>query len=359
MLMRVLIDSQIFNLQRRGGISRYFASLASQMEATPGIDLRTGVAITRNEPLLLAGVGARRVRLVGARGEPRWLGLVNRAYTRFLPEPDVRHYTYYDPRYLARRPNAKTVVTVHDMIPESHGGEFGGSNAHLAKRQYVDACHAVICVSEATRQELFRWYGAPDKPVVVTHEGVDDYYFQAARQGARDYVLFVGNRSSYKNFSTLLKAYALLRRDFPHVALRCIGGGALTPEERSDIAGLELTGHVFQETVIESELPSVYASAAAFCFPSVAEGFGLPALESLATGTPTVLSDIPPFREVADDAAAYFDPTSVEQLVERLTEALGRGEQDDSAREYRRRRARVFSWEKTAAATIALYESLL
>jgi len=139
----------------------------------------------------------------------------------------------------------------------------------------------------------------------------------------------------------------------------CSGGGSFTPDEASFLKGLGLNGRVRQHTVNDDTLAELYRRAAAFVYPSIYEGFGIPVLEAFACRCPAVISESSSLPEVGGDATAYFNPkdeSSIEHAVHKVI-------YDDGLRERLRskgyERLKKFSWEKTSKETIELYKSVL
>jgi glycosyltransferase involved in cell wall biosynthesis len=359
--MRVGFDEQAFLAQRRGGVSTYFVRLVEQFRADPGLGVEPvlGWSMAPNEHVVEAGL-ARAVP--GDRGRPEFDPLASgTAFVANLParlrarRVDLHHYTFYHPRFLRRRTSAPTVSTVHDMIPELYPQLFT-RDPHLHKAEYLRRSGLVLCVSEATRQDLFRLHGDPGVPVRVTHLGVGEAFrpgLPRLPQMPPRYVLFVGRRGGYKDFPVLVEALAQARLEGAWVVV--LGGGALTDEERELLDGAGLDGRWTHATASQEELPRWYSGAEVFVFPSRYEGFGLPTLEAMACGCPTVLARSSSLPEVGGKACEYFlpgDPSALAEVLRRLWD-------DEQLRAARRAdglaRAASFTWRRTAEATTAAY----
>ena len=239
---------------------------------------------------------------------------------------DLIHHTFYHPRFLRDYPRTPKVVTIYDMIPEVMGarGRFG-SSPHMAKREYVARADLLIFISESAHEDLISAYGTPSAPCVITHLGVDGRFLEGGTLPAgfpSEYVLFVGNRSGYKDFATLLASFAYAPKDLGGVHLVCVGGGPLTSDELAAATTAGLHGRLHQFSLTDEEMPGAYANAAAFVFPSRYEGFGLPALEAMAAGTPAILARTSSLPEVGGDAAVYFTPGDSEELAAVLMDVL-------------------------------------
>ena len=357
--MRVHIDDQVFSFQTYGGISRYFFELmrAYQLDPSLGIELDFPRIWTRTHALQECGMGRKVPALLGKRRRLiRWM---NRQLLANEPV-EVVHHTSYDPSYLRRlNPTQLRAITIVDMIPERYPELFPGGNPHRGKKACVEGADLIFCISEATRQDLIKFYGQPDAPLVVTPLGVSpDFGPDATRPEAvpERYILFVGARIGYKDFSVLTKAYAQADLD-PEIKLMVVGGGPLKPREKASLKDLGIADRVVWASLSDSELAGAYANALAFVFPSRWEGFGIPTLEAMASGCPVILASSSAHLEVGGDAALFFPPGEVTELARRLNEvASDEALRAESSRRGQARAAR-FTWEETARLTADAYRT--
>jgi glycosyltransferase involved in cell wall biosynthesis len=352
----VAFDEQIFLLQRFGGVSKYFVELIRALEdQSDDVSVELPYSTVCNEHALDAWPG----RFKPARGPAQPYPQLVAAGARPRRRPsgvDVVHHTFYNSRFLRDYPGVPKVVTIYDMIPELLGerGRFG--NPHMAKREYVRRASAIICISESARDDMLALYGVPDCPVEVVHLGVDPSF---ATGGARPagfperYVLFVGRRGGYKNFAAVARAFEAVAAEDKDVSLVCVGGGPLTAEEISTLG--TAAGRVSQHSLPDADMPGAYANAECFVFPSRYEGFGLPAVEALAAGTPTILARTSSLPEVGGSAASYFEPDDVDGLVHEVRRALALGPARDGVVAAGRRHAAAFTWARTALQTAQVY----
>lgn len=272
---------------------------------------------------------------------------------------DVFHGTNYVAPPTRR---AGTVVTVHDLAYLELPATV--SSASLAYRHLVPAAlarGAVVCaVSEAMGVTIREAYALPEERVVVTPLGVDDSWFSVGTPFPppglglpAQYVVAVGTLEPRKNLAVLLDAYRLSSArgdDLPPLVL--VGaegwGDAL---DTSGIASSRLvrTGHL-----PFADLQRVVAGADLLAFPSRYEGFGLPPLEALATGTAVLAADLAVTREVLSDQARFADASSPEAVLEGLQTTLTH---PAGSPESRRARARTFTWARCATATVQAYRT--
>lgn len=358
--MRVAIDEQIFAIQRFGGISRYFAELSQQFLEDPelGIDLFTAPTPVYNDYLIrgLHGRAALPATFPASKLRATAHMLVRR---RRRGNVDVVHHTFYMTRFLKDFRGAKRVITVYDMIPERFPGAFKRQDLLTSKRAFIERADEIICISHATREDLLHFMPDIAANVTVVHLGVDFDFFSRPTDPLPDwpaeYLLFVGKRDGYKDASTLVRAFERLAGRFPALHLVFVGGGSLTDGERRDFAARGIDRQVHHEELSDALMPAAYAHARAFVFPSQYEGFGLPALEAMASGTPTILCRAASLPEVGGDAAIYFDPGDDRLLAEVLEAALQDAALADRLLHAGRARAQEFTWARTARRTVGAY----
>jgi glycosyltransferase involved in cell wall biosynthesis len=360
--VRLDLDEQIFAIQRYGGISRMFAELARQFvtNAVPDVELLPIDApiVTRyilDHPELSGPLKAREAR-------SEWTALARyMSRIRKATACDVVHNTFYLPHGLAPIRGAKRVVTVHDMIPELLPGTRRLDRLTL-KRHYVERADHVICVSEATRRDLLRVFGQVKAPVSVVHHGVDGRFHPGVPRLdflPDRYVLFVGNRDAYKDADVLFRAFAIVAANDPDLQLLCVGGTGLSAREVDQFTTLGIRDRVSQQHLPDDAMASAYTHAEVFVFPSRFEGFGMPALEAMASGTPTILANATSLPEVGGDAAAYFEPGRADELAEVITTVLGDAGLRARMATAGLERASGFTWSRAADRTADVYRGLL
>jgi glycosyltransferase involved in cell wall biosynthesis len=361
--VRLAFDEQIFAIQSYGGISRVFAELAAAFssESVTDLDLLPINAAIVNRYLLDSDELRTQLQVRQARNQ--WTALFR--YATRLPShrnADVVHNTFYLPQGLASIGGAARIVTIHDMIPELLPHTRRRLDFITLKKRYVESADHIICVSEATKQDLIKVYGPPSVPVTVVHHGVDPRFHPVEQRHHRlpeRYVLFVGHRGQYKDARVLFRAFAELAKEDPSINLVCVGGDGFSPAETRQIEYLGIGARVTQHFLSDEEMISAYSHALAFVFPSHFEGFGLPALEAMACGAPVVLAAASSLPEVGGDAALYFEPGSVDDLARVLRALLT----DDAARSKATQlgldRAAEFTWRRAACATARVYREAL
>lgn len=365
--LRVGFDDQIFVAQPRGGFSKYFVELIKRLP-DHGIEPVMLPRWTRNLHLAESGLvpaAPPQGRLAARRDWALWrLTSHPRAQARRLPALDVLHHTFTHPGYLGtwRGPRVLTVV---DMTPELFPKLFPLGNPHLAKRRYAERADSIVSISDSTAQDLLRLYGDHLGPKTTTiHFGIGEEYLQPDTAANLDlpakYVLFVGMRGAYKDFATAVATVAGMRKHpgLEDVEFVVVGGGPLNSDEQALIAAHGLAHITTKLQPRDSEMPQVYRRALLFLFPSHYEGFGMPTLEALASGTATLLADASCSREVGGALASYAPPGNHEAWLTAALDAVTRDnlrriESDGPAY------ARKFTWAENARAHAEIYRQLV
>jgi len=361
--VKVSIDEQIFALQKHGGISRLFYELMKQFDADLGLDVEI-LPFARpiiNDYVLTDPQLRDLLKPVGSRTTVQ--GLFRQAMPgKYDDQAEIVHHTFYLPPGLYRYGKAKRIVTVYDMIPELMRHTKRRLDFATRKRRFLEAADHVICISESTRNDVKRIWPDLQVPMSVVYLGVNQGFNPNAPKDLSlpsRYLLHVGNRAGYKDAWTLTQAFGRIATEYPDLVLLFVGGGSPTPEERKQWATIGDGERVKWLSAEEGQLPSIYAQAEVCVVPSRYEGFGLPALEGLASGTPQILSDTSSLPEVGGEAALYFTPGNSHQLSERLEEVLSSPQERLRLSAAGVDQARKFSWAKTASETARLYQSVL
>jgi glycosyltransferase involved in cell wall biosynthesis len=289
----------------------------------------------------------------------------------FIGTPDLYHATdFILPPTRARR----TVLTVHDLTFERDPHSAMPSLLKFLKRVVpasVRKATHIIADSNATASDLRALYGVPADKITVIYSGVDRRFQPNPEPGERErirakytsgsapYVLAVGTLQRRKNHLGLVRAFA--QANLPDHELLIAGGqGWLYEEVYEEVTALGLSNRVrFSGFVDDADLPALYRQASALAFPSLYEGFGLPVLEAMASGTPVVTSNLSSLPEVAGAAGLLVNPGDTAAL----TAALERACLDPVWRAHvipaGIARAATFTWERAAQQLLAMYDRLL
>ncbi|GAB3228740.1 glycosyltransferase family 4 protein [Algoriphagus aestuariicola] len=243
------------------------------------------------------------------------------------------------------------VFTIHDLMHL-----FYYSRLHREYYRWVigplsKKAKKIITVSNYSKSLLIEKLGVPDDLVRVIYNGVGQNFFDNEREYALDrpYFLYVGNRRNYKNLPAMMEAFS--RADIPRDFVFALSGHP-NPEIENHIRQIGLEGRVrFLGRIPEEDLPAIYKGAHATLFVSKMEGFGLPVLESMASGTPVLTSSASSLPEIAGGAAICVDPEEVKAIQQGIELLVKDEAVYVSCVEKGLQRANDFSWEKTAYQT--------
>jgi glycosyltransferase involved in cell wall biosynthesis len=341
--MRILYDGQIYADQTRGGISRYFTNLIDRLpidiHPTLNCTYRQQKSYYPNHPnLQLQEFPNFRPYRIAHQLRGQYFRCLN----------DRQHFNIFHPTYYFLltqesfdRVRHPLVITVCDMIHEIFADTSTNDGTIGAKQAAIEAADAILCISENTKNDLIKYFPAAESKAVVTYLASE---FNSQRSEgiqtplARPYFLYVGARTKeYKNFDTLLLAFAKVASTDSDLYL-CVVGAPFNNAERQKAA--------------------LYRGSIAFVYPSLYEGFGIPPLEAMACGTVVVAANSSSIPEVVGDAGILFNPKSVGDLADIMSDLLHSPSQRDRLIAKGQERHQLFSWEKTAAQTVEVYRSL-
>jgi glycosyltransferase involved in cell wall biosynthesis len=266
----------------------------------------------------------------------------------------------------------RSVVTIHDcihlMFPQYLPNRAAYAYAKAAMWGAARRSDVIITVSEASKRDIQRFFNVPAHKIVVVYNAIDERFWvtpaeeDVARVRERyqldhRFVLYVGNIKPHKNLVRLIEAFDELRKQDDGLKLLIIGDEiSKLPALRRAVHHHKLHKHVrFLGYLSDETLGILYRLAAVFAFPSLYEGFGLPPLEAMASGTPVVTSNLSSLPEVTAGAAELVDPYDVTSIGNGLRRVL---ESPALAAEMSRKgllRAREFSWERSVATTRQVY----
>lgn len=267
------------------------------------------------------------------------------------------------------------ISTLHDMVPmyfeEDYLSDTRTRQWYERKLDDARRCDRIVTVSEASKRDIQRFLGIEPEQVRVVRNGYDPNRFNPSRREGEleeihrllgtstEYILHYGGADKHKNLTRLLHAYARLPRATRLKYPLVLGGRdvATSAEVLQAIAEHRLNEQVLLPGFIPSEmLPAMIRGAALFVFPSTHEGFGLPVVEAMACGTPTIGSNNSGVGEVLGQSAAGFDPFSVQEISERIGSALESGPLRSGLRDHGLARASAFSWRTAAQDLVGLFE---
>jgi glycosyltransferase involved in cell wall biosynthesis len=374
-MTKILIDPQIFVAHEFGGISRYFTELYHEFEAQEDTEVIFPLLYTDN-------IHYKESRFYADSFQQKnsfWIKY-SQIFRSYLPkqlkrkskkltisllkaqEFDLFIPTYYDPYFLEELKEKPFVLTVHDMIHELFPAYFVDDPATAKnKKVLIERATKIIAISENTKKDILKFYpsinAANIEVIYLGHTA--DHTAPLDIDVPNQYLLFVGNRSFYKNFNFFLKAIAPLLLETEDLFLVCAGGNSFNTEEQNLIKDLSLSNKVLQRNFKDAELKSYYQKAKCFVFPSAYEGFGIPVLEAMSAGCPIVLTNNSSFPEVAGDAGIYFEPDNATDLKNKVETVLVNTKLREIHVTKGIEQAKKFTWKKTAAKTLSVYHQAI
>jgi glycosyltransferase involved in cell wall biosynthesis len=369
--MRIAFDHQAFCRQIAGGISRYYCRLAEELSRQ---DQQVGIFAPVYRNVYLKELPTQLVHGFSIKNYPPKTagacvaanGLIARSMIRRW-QPDVVHETYFH-KQGNRADNLPRVVTVFDMISELDAQQQSKQPIDFKssdKYRIVQRADHVICISEHTRQDLVRLFDVSVNKLSVIHLGCDQplsqqYAAEVKPKISRPFLLYVGLREGYKNFSRMVNAIAassVLKKNFDIITF---GGGEFTLSERQLISSLGFDPQqVRQLGGTDQDLNSLYRQAAAFIYPSTYEGFGLPPLEAMAMQCPVVSSNASSMPEVIGDAAEFFDPGDTDSMRFAIEQVMLSEERKQDLIKKGNQRVAQFRWSTCAEKTLDVYQAVV
>ncbi len=383
---------------RRRGIGRYVGGLTEGIyaqraqhplaEEVTALRLRAGIGEKNQSQQAPTGAaGDTRVQLpqwhlrrATAQHRVRWV------FNELFLAAELRHanaalYHSTEPWSAPVSRNFATVLTCHDLIPLLFPEQYLNFD-HLYWRAYYawmertgrwNRLTRIIAISEATRRSLVELLGVDEARIDVVYNGIDHEFFQPVedtdrldevreRYGLeRPFLLYLGGYDFRKNISALVEAMAEVPET---LGAELVLAGGMSDETAADLGVLAARLGVEDDIrhlgyIDDADVPALYSLAQAFVYPSLAEGFGLQALEAMACGCPVVAADCTSLPEVVGQAGVLVEPLRPASIGEAICQIL---EDDAFRRDLRERgleRASEFSWNRCARETLAVYERAL
>jgi len=373
--MKILLDPQIFNIQKFGGISRLYSEILRDLKNRQDVNILCPLYYSENFHILnyslsrnsiLQNINFKLIKSIKKK-------LFKKNYTSTIDilksgNLDLFVPTYYDTYFLEYLDNTPYVLTIYDMIHELYPDYLDETEKLVInnKKILMERANVIIAISHNTKSDILKFNPSiPEDKIKIVYlsQSISKAFLNTAKIqnviGEKySYILFVGNRGLYKNFEWFIKSASEWLSE-NNINLLCLGGGAFNLLEEQLIEKLNLKERVVQYTFQDDELYGFYHHALAFVFPSQYEGFGIPVLESMASGCPVILPKVSSFPEVAEDAGIYIDLSDPSTL----SEALDKVYFDQGFRkrivEKGHAQAEKFSWDKAANECLEVYRSVV
>ena len=266
-------------------------------------------------------------------------------------------------------PQLPQIITVHDLLPFHYPSLLP---RWVPYYEYflpalLKGSAAIVCVSEFTRQEVLERYPKiPDEKLIVIHGGVNLERFHPRARGIiseqydlKEYLLCVGEVRPYKNIENVFRALELWA-DGPQLAI----SGNVHAVHKKKLMELARSLNIEKRIVWlgyvpDDLLPNLYSEAKAFIFPSLYEGFGLPIIESMACGCPTISSNRASLREIGGESAHFFDPMEVSEIAESINKVFEDTEYRQKLAKSGQEYAQIFKWDNSFKKHMDLFETIL
>lgn len=364
--MRILFDHQVFSFQDYGGISRIFYELSQRLKN--GNEAIVEGKFSNN--VLLKKLKKDAISVLPGFEFPKknvFIFYLNQLFGEKLASKgdyDLLHATYYHPYFMKYLNNKPYVVTVFDMIHEVFSKDYKKLQNQTSefKRITVTNASKIIAISENTKKDLIKIYKISGKKIDVIYlgnplEGVTPKMITGL---PAKYILFVGNRSGYKNFEFFVRAISDVIKLNEDVFLVCAGGESFTKEENKLFEDLRIKDRVCHICCNSGgEFAYIYEKALIYVIPSLYEGFGLTILEAFSMSCPVIASKVSSIPEVAGDACYYINPNSSDSIKKAITKLLKDEKLRNRLVEKGKKQLKKFSWDKCARETLKVYREVI
>lgn len=374
--MRILIDARLYGLEN-AGLGRYLVNL---VDGLAKIDKKNNyVLLLRKKYFKTLKLPARWEKVLA---DFRHYSLTEQVRLPKLIDKlscDLVHFPHFNVPLAFR---GKFVVTIHDLLMHKQKGDktttlpfplyaVKRAGYWLVFKKAVEDSVRIIVPSNFAKKDLLAVYKLEERKVVVTYEGVDERVVPKANgqkilkkyKIKSPYFIYIGNAYPHKNLGRAIEAVVFLNKqgEFDVELVIVSARNVFTSRLKTLINDLGANEFVkILGFVPDNELGVLFKNSVAFVYPSLSEGFGLPGLEAMASGTLVLASDIPVFKEVYKDNVLYFNPYDFSSIEKRMEDAL---KMDSKERVGMIKKAQEFagkySWDKMAQKTLEIYEQSL
>jgi glycosyltransferase involved in cell wall biosynthesis len=290
-------------------------------------------------------------------------------FNHFLTDlaPDLVHFC------MPQQPlpyRGKTITTFHDMtLVRTYNSDKNWLLFHAKQlvgkqvfKKVARKADHIIAITEYTKKDLLDFVTVPEEKISVIYEAGETTSGESTPYSVpyKQFLLYVGNHSDYKNIKRLTDAHQQLLKTYPKLGLVLAGKlNAAALKTQSYVTDKKYKNIHFTDFVTDEELNWLYDNAATYVFPSLMEGFGLPGLEAMGHNLPVVSSNATCLPEVYGDAAIYFDPLNVEDMAEKISLVLDSKDMQMQLAAEGQKQLKKYSWKKMAKETHAVYMKVL
>jgi glycosyltransferase involved in cell wall biosynthesis len=372
-MIKIAYNYQTFTEQKYGGISRMFSEVATRVDRIDDFDIQIHAGIYQNY-YLANNPNVRKKgfpisypsRLINSSHWLRFFLFVNSIFAKItlsIARPDIVHETYYSSTNIVPK-KSKVIITVLDMVHEKFIDSMGNKKFSIIKANSIKRADHIICISENTKKDLIEILNINPDKISVVYLGYaigEKPLAQTIPIINSPYILYVGIKNQqYKNFERLLKAYGSSKKIQDNFKLVCFGPQPFSQKELDMMEQLGVnTDNFYHYSGDDKFLANLYTHATAFIYPSLYEGFGIPPLEAMSFNCPVVCSNVSSIPEVVGNAGEYFDPYTVESIIEAMEKVLFSVDIQQDLITKGQERVKMFSWEKCATETALVYKKLM
>ncbi|HIF9192366.1 TPA: glycosyltransferase family 4 protein [Photobacterium damselae] len=335
----IYIDGIIYSLQKGGGISVYFSEIIKRL-----IDshMSNDIVIYHSNNIINE---YDQELYVSRKWYNRYIKIFRYLDVFINSQVSVFHSSYYRLPFFFQRKKVRVVTTVHDFTYEKYSSGIKKYIHHWQKKRAIINSDIIICISKNTKKDLLKYIPeANEKKIVIIYNGVSDDYHNLPNEKGKitNDIIFVGARSGYKNFDVLVRTL----REVKDKSLTIIGGGDLT-EYETTLLNENIQGRYEYKSFISNvELNLLYNKAYCLVYPSLYEGFGIPAIEAMKAGCPVIAANSSSLPEVCENAAILLDEINectLKESIKLLSNEKIRNELIDKGFN----NAKRFSWDNT------------
>jgi glycosyltransferase involved in cell wall biosynthesis len=367
--VKVLYDHQCFVQQQYGGVSRYHYQLIKELNKLQDVEVNLSLKYSNNfyineDKCFDVKKFFPNHKFYFKRTILDYINRISTNQTLEKGDYDIFHPTYFNPYFLNHINDKPFILTVYDSIHEKYPEIINSIDKTLGnKKLLLSKANLIIAISNSTMNDLIQLYNIPPEKIEVVYLAASINKSLASSNLKETlpekYILFVGNRDFYKNFKNFILAVEPLLKEHKDLFLICAGGSVFTNEDKKFFQSKKLENKILHKAADDITLATLYSNALAFIFPTLYEGFGIPALEAMNCDCPVIMSNTSSLPEVGGDAAIYFDPNNIDDMREKIETVIVNKDLRENLILKAKTQRQKFSFEKTARQTLEVYNRFL